>query len=470
MLHSKSSIRSLLVRAGFCLSVLLFLFYSLIAFFNRYQTDDLSFTAKINEMGIFAALKDFFINWEANFTTVILFFSLDFFQDKNLMFLNTGVLLSNLVCFYFLLLRINNKFNLFIRRSELFILSACFILVFYSSVRAEGGVIYWSTSQIAYFVPLNFLFLGLGFWLFEYGKASLFAASIFMFLFAHSRINYDASFIALYSFFYLIYIIKYKKIRWRLQIPFLAFLFGILTYLLIPGVYKRIAFHQVSGNYVSETQTLFYYLKSCLIGVTHFYKMAVFNPGFWFVFIVSFFCGNLFSDQLANSFSIGRKLSNVMILFTGFNIALLFHVIVVLLALKTPIGYGRVFVFIEMIWLFFLLLGGLMLGSVFQQMKVSRVMIVVIFISFFAWSLKKNITLLGDARNFAKLHDNRINYLMKLKATNNSNKVELEGLKGTYVFGYEDIQPEDTVTHIIPYPNYSVQKYYQLPFMVYLKK
>lgn len=469
MQHSKSNARLLLVITGLGVFLFIFLFYCFIAYYNRYQTDDLAFTAKINEMGFFAAIRDFFLNWEANLSSVLLFLFLDFFQDKNLLFLNGGIFLSNILCFWFLLSRLVNRNKIVLKKTEEFVIAAFIIALFYTSTRAGGGVIYWSTAQIAYFIPLNFLFIGLGYWIAAKEKQSIAAAAFFLFLFAHSRINYDASFAIVYAVFFILFFLQTKKINFRLQLPFLFFMVGVLTYLLVPGVYKRIAFHQEGSSAFAQPHTLFYYVRSSIIGIVHFYKMAVLNTSFWFVLAVAFFCGSLFVSFFNKLFTASVS-KRIILLIIAFNAALVMHVFIILFALKTPIGYGRVFVFIEFMWFILIILLGLFAGSKFKIVAFSKIMLIVIICIYLFFGWQKNLQALSDAKLFAKQHDERIEYLKQLKEKGSRSTVYLPALKGTEVFGYEDIQKEDTMTHIIPYPNYSLQQYYRLPFMVFLEK
>jgi len=197
--------------------------------------------------------------------------------------------------------------------------------------------------------------------------------------------------------------------------------------------------------------------------------MAITNIGFFFVFVFSFCCGSLFSAVLPNLFR-SFQIQKVIAIFCAFNFALFMHVIVILMALKTPIGYGRVFVFVEFLWLINLLFIGLVVGSRFKYFNVSKSSVVVVCYLFIMLMLYKNVNLLADAKLFAKQHDERIIFFEKLKILRNRSNIYVPSLKGKDVFGYEDIQQEDTVTHIIPYPNHSIHQYYQLPFKVFLDK
>lgn len=469
MLHLKSSMRRIILLTGAAFVALNFVFYCIFAYHNRYQTDDLAFTAKINELGLNEALKDFFLNWEANFTSIILFLLLNFFQDKNLLFLNGLIFLSNIFSLWFSVGRISKIFKIDLKNSESFVAASCIIVMLYVSVRAAGGVVYWSTAQIAYFIPLNFLFLAVGYWFSDGKGKSIAFASFFMFLFAHSRMNYVASFTAIYFYFTFLYFIQTRKFKLLLHLPFLFFLIGIVSYLLIPGVYKRITFHQNESLVITKPHTFFFYVKSLLIGIVHFYKMAVINIGFWFVFVISFCCGSMFSAVLPKLFRF-FQIKKIIFVLCAFNVALLMHVIVILVALKTPIGYGRVFVFVEFLWLIFLIFTGLVAGTSFKYVHVSKASAILFFCLFIFFTVNKNINLLADAKLFSKQHDQRIKYLKQLKRGNNRSKIFIPALEGKEVFSYEDIQLEDTVNHIIPYPNYSIQQYYRLPFSVFLKK
>jgi hypothetical protein len=460
---------NILYYIGIFFSLTVFVLYCLIASCNRYQTDDLYFSALINKDGLMSTLKFVFYNWEFNLISVLYYVCLQGFQDINLLYLNSPIYLSNVLCLWFMINKLLHLVNIQMKYNQTFVIAACFIAILYLSLRAGSGVTFWITAQIVYLIPLNFLLMGIAFWYSDERGISIPAACLFLFLFAHSRVNYDLCFFSVYVLLAIVRFFQSKKFSISAHLPFVFFLVGFFSYLIIPGCYRRFAFH--NGNDIDSSQVVsyFFYVKSIFIGVVHFYKMSISNLGFWFAFLVSFLAGmnyrTLVSDRIKANFR-----GWIVLFFVAFNVALLANILVTLIALKTPIGYGRIFVFLEFLFLSFIVLSGLMIGTFLNFRWKTKSLIFFAFLSVTCLIINKGATKLNTALMFVKQHDERIAKLDCLKRDNFRGKVYLSPLQGCDVLGYQDIGVEDTLTKITPYPNRSIQDYYSLPFQIFLKR
>lgn len=440
-------------------------FYSAIGYYNRFQTDDLSFASMINEYGFWQTVQNFYFNWEFNLTTILLFFVLDMSQHINLFFVTTGILLLNAICLYPLLRESFRFLSLPFEKWLTGLLALAIMCLHYLSNRAQGGVTYWITAQVAYAVPFCFLFLGL-FFSMRKGKLSLLLACTCLFLFAHSRLNYDASFSAIYMVFALYRYRLTREFDIKRHLPFICFLLGIITCILVPGTFKRFTVQGVTTT--GESLNFWLFIHGYWVALKHFASTFSHNLYWIICCILFFFVGTYFKGTFKSFYS--RFPGIIWFIITSALLALLANTIVTIVALKTPIGYGRIFFFLDFYFLlvFFFFFSWLGMYLKLQQFLLKNLLVgsISFLLVYVIVQGSKNKVL---AKNFAYSYDKRIRLLVA-----NNNKIRngkslyLNPLPSSGVLDIPEIGKEDTVTKFIPYTNYSLKKYYNLGFNVFL--
>lgn len=451
-----------------CSIVLLLCFgYIIIAFNNRYQFDDLGFFSTIRDHGIWKSFLIMYYSWETTYNTLLLFGLLKWVNKVPPYVFNIPILLINIYSFFLLLRTLFKSFRLNINFRDTLLLSALIIALTYFSCRAMGNVVYWVTGQIVYCLFLCFLFFGLHFWV----KKKFLLASIFMFLFGHTRINYDAIFLGLYAsyFLYTYYANKKIVIKWKDQIPFLFFLLGLISYVIIPGNYKRVDSFHLAGS--PQNLSVFIVIEGLLSAFKHLigtiflsWKQLIILP-----------IGVLLGFYLSNNDYLKKVLNGKFLIFCtlAFIIAYIGQSSVLLISIGSPVGYGRIFFFLELLlFLLFLLYGvyfGILLQSKFNPTTISFLIyglsfpILLVIGNFFYRNLEvTNI--------FAKAYDKRISYLEELKYINNADTIYLPPLPDSGVLKFMEILPEVQGQPLYPDDNAVYVRYYGLPFKLYLAK
>ena len=441
-------------------------FYLAIANYNQYYTDDLTFASNVNNLGLSAAIKDMYFHWEFNLNTILLLAGLDYFQDKNMVFANGSIFVLNIFSMYPLIKLLKKRYFNFVSSQFPALIAFFLICMLYASNRAEGGVIYWLTGQIAYSLPLSFLFLGLFFWLRSH-KYDMIYACILLFLFAHTRFNYVASFISMYAA-YIFILIKYKKPLFsKVHFPFVACLLGVATCFLVPGLYERMNFHN-ANSISSDKFTIISVLKGFIISIKHYFLTFMSNPYQVLLCVLAVCVGSIYKDQINISFSHARNI--VLFSFITFIAVLIAHTFVIMVGLKTPIGYGRVFFFVDLCFIVFIIIIFSSLGTLIKGSPIVNGSILIVTILLITGLvMQKGIINLIAAKEYSIAQNTRIAFLIELKKKQHVNDVFVDALPDPGILGITDLDVKDTVSLALSYPNYSLRKYYQLPFDVYLK-
>ena len=443
---------------------ILFFGYAFIALNNRFQFDDLYFSSEVSSQGIWPSFIKMYYYWETIYNSLLVFFLLKWINIIPAYIYNIAILICNICCFYFFLKTVVIKFQLGIGQSSVFILSALVMLLSYYSCRAEGNVVYWVTGQIVYCLLLCYLFLGLHFWI--RGKIAL--ASILMFLFAHSRLNYDAIFIGLYLGYILFvwYVKKTFQFSWKEIVPFLFFLLGVITYVIIPGNYKRAATitdpnPEVHLNLLTLFLGWFSALKHLTGIVLTSWKQIMIIP-----------IGVIVSFQFRNP-TLVKLISFRLVLFFSlvFLLCYIGQSTVMYIAIKTPVGYGRIFYLLELLLFSLFLLIGYKAGVESQSLvNPGKLSYLLIGSCVFIFSLI-SINLYNSYKTtlqFAKAYDSRINYLLVLKGKGNMEDIYVPTLPSSGFLNFMEISPADSSGKIND-NNSSYIKYFKLPFRFFIK-
>lgn len=447
------------------LAVLLSIGYILISFHTRYMFDDLGFSALVRDNGIWAAFKILYFSWETIYNTLVLFFLLKWNNYIPPYFYNISIFLLNIWCFYLLLKTIVRYHKIGITSKEMLLLAVLVISLTYFSGRARGYAVYWVTGQIVYCLFLSYLFLGLYFWI----KGRLFLASVFMFLFAHTRINYDAIFIGLYVGYIISYWYENNKLVFNLksQIPFLFFLFGIITYIIIPGNYVRL--HSIRGPDPSLQIGVLVIMKGWISAFKHMSGIVL---GSWKQLMI-LPIGLLIGFYFSNNASVQRFITPRFLLYytLTFIICYIGQSTVIYISLKTPVGYNRIFFFLEMLLFILMLLYG-MFAAFFLQSRLSPKIISPIggFV-FLAIIIPVSIDYYQSFKVtsvFAKAYDKRIQGLKDLRQHPPGKIVYVPKLPDSGVLEFMEIEPQSSNTTQLPDNNSVYVSYYNLPFKVYL--
>lgn len=451
----------------FFLAALFCMGYILISFNTRYMFDDLGLHSFVRDNGIWPAFKIMYFSWETIYNTLLLFFLLKWNNYIPPYVYNIAILLVNIYCFYLLLKTILNYYAVRITAKDILLVSALIIGITYFSGRARGFAVYWVTGQIVYCLFLSYFFLGLHFWI----KQKLLLASVFMFLFAHTRINYDAIFIGLYASYFLFSSYQNKKItiNWKAQIPFLFFLIGLVTYVIIPGNYKRL--DSIQGPDPNLHLTVLVIIKGWISAFKHLagnilmsWKQLIILP-----------IGLLLSFHLGDNLPLRKLISTRLLIYCSiaFIISYIGQSTVIYMALKTPVGYNRIFFFLELLLFILMLLYSFRIGMFLQSYigpkAITSLMYLISLPILFAIGLDyyKNYQVTSV---FAKAYDRRIQHLKEVKQTSSKENVYVPALPNSGVLEFMEIEPETDSSAKLPDNNAAYVRYYRLPFKIYLAK
>jgi len=451
----------------FSLTLILLIGYILIALNNRYQFDDFGLYCLVRENGFWKAFQINFFYWETTLNTIILFSLLKWINLFPPYVYSFVILLINTYCFFLLLKTIVKHYAVKMSSRDTLLISALVIALTYFSCRAMGNAVYWVTGQIFYCLFLSYLFLALHFWI----KKKLLLASVFMFLFAHTRINYDAIFLGLYASYFLFYWYTNKKIilNWKSQIPFLFFLVGLITYVIIPGNYRRLDSIHVAGP--EQPLSVILIMKGWISAFKHLAGILLSNWKQLIILPVGLLLGLYLGDNLnLKKLIIPRLLIYCSL---AFMISYIGQSTVVYIAIKTPVGYGRIFFLLEMLLFILILLYGIYFGILLQSFLAPKIIVPLIY----AMSITILLAVGFDhyknyriATVFAKAYDKRIQHLKQMKQMLRKENVYLTALPNSGVLEFEEISPETDNTGILPDNNAVYVRYYQLPFKIYLAK
>jgi Family of unknown function (DUF6056) len=451
----------------YCLVGLLCFGYILLAFNNRYQFDDLGFSAMVREEGIWKAFQNMYYYWETIYNTLLLFFLLKWTSYVSPYVYNIPILLINIYCLFLLLKTIFQYYAVEIRSRDVFLISSLVIAISYFSCRAMGNAVYWVTGQIVYCLFLSFLFLALHFWI----KQKFFLASVFMFLFAHTRINYDAIFLGLYVSYFLFYWYNNKKItfNWKTQIPLLFFLIGLITYVIIPGNYRRMDSIKVAGSVLPLSAINI--MKGWISAFKHLAGIFISSWKELIILPIGVILGLYLGDNLKLIKAITPRL--LIYCSLAFIISYIGQSTVIYIAIKTPVGYGRIFFFLEMLLFILILLYGIYFGILLQSYLAPKIIapliyvmsLIILFAVGFDYYKNYQITTV-----FAKAYDKRIQHLKEMKQTLTKENVYLTPLPNSEVLEFMEIAPESDSTAALPDNNAVYVRYYQLPFKIFLAK
>lgn len=458
MQKSKSHLFFILFAILFCMG------YILISFHNCYQSDDMGFVWVIRSTGgVWNAFKYNYASWETTYNSLLLFWIIKWTTILPPFVFNLLTFLINIISFYLFLKSLNDFYKFKISDSVVFVFSILIIGITYFACRASGNVVYWVTGQLAYCLFLSYLFLGLHFWI----KGKLLVASVCMFLFAHTRINYDAIFIALYTTYLLHELYKHKTIfkNWKRRLPFLFFVAGLITYIIIPGNYKRVeSVRQLNGE---NHLTIILLLKGWFWMFESVASTLLFNWKQLIIPLIGCLFGLYFQDNPRLKRIINIRLLIVFVF--GFILSCIAQSTIVNISIGQAIGYDRIFFFLDILLFILLLFLGLYFGIRIKLKSINSTLIymisflVLFSVGFFYYQNFKT------TRIFAKAYDNRINELLALKKRDNIQKIYLDRLPDSGVLQFMEISPEppDTTTYL--YDNIVYGHYYQLPFKIYLK-
>jgi len=447
------------------LIAIMFLGYSLVALNNRFQFDDLGFSALVRDHGLWNSFKSMYFSWETTYNTLILFFLLKWVNQIPPYAFNIPILLINVYCFSRLLKTIFQHYSIAISTKDILLIAALIILISYFSCRAAGNVVYWVTGQIVYCLFLCTLFLGLHFWI----KQKWFLASVCMFLFGHTRINYDSIFIALYAGYFFCYWYQNKKItiKWKAQIPLFFFLAGLLTYVIIPGNFKRV--HSFNVANPEQHLSVILIMKGWISAFKHLAGMVISS---WKQLII-LPTGLILGFYLADNLQLKKMITPQFLLYCSlvFILAYISQSTVIFIAIKTPVGYGRIFYFLEVLIFMLILLYGIYLGFMLQlhiSAKVTNLFVPVISIAILLAVSVEYYRNYAATLKFARAYDSRIESLVKMKKDERKDNVYLTPLPNSAILEFMEISPENDGA--ITDNNAVYVRYYQLPFSIYLRK
>ena len=441
--------------------------YILISFNNRYMFDDLGLNSLVRDYGIWTAFKIMYFSWETIYNTLVLFFLLKWNNYIPPYVYNISILLVNISCLYILLKTILKYYKVSINLSDILLLSALIISITYYSNRANGFAVYWVTGQVVYCLFLSYLFLGLHFWI----KGRLFLASVCLFLFAHTRINYDAIFIGLYASYFLSYWFENKKIvyNFKAQLPFLFFLLGIVTYVIIPGNYVRL--NSIQGPDPQLQLGVLVIMKGWISAFKHMAGIILASWKQLMILPIGLLVGFYLSDNLF----LKRFITTRFLLYCSltFIICYIGQSTVIYISLKTPVGYNRIFFFLELLLFILMLLYG-MFGAFFLQSRLPPKIIpplagLVFLAIFIPVSIDYYRSFLVTSE-FAKAYDKRIQTLKELSLHPPGKTVFVRKLPDSGVLEFMEIEPELDSTAKLPDNNAVYVRYYKLPFKLYLAK
>jgi len=290
-----------------------------------------------------------------------------------------------------------------------------------------------------------------------------------MFLFAHTRINYDAIFMSLYAGYFACHWYQNKKItiNWKLQIPLLFFFAGLITYIIIPGNFKRVDSFTVANP--GQHLSVIIVIKGWISAFKHLAGIIIMS---WKQLII-LPVGLILGLYLSKNFQLNKYITPRFLLYCSlvFVIAYISQSTVIFIAIKTPVGYGRIFYFLEILLFMLLLLYGVYFGFIFQlhvAAKTRNLLLPVISIAILlavAIDYYRNYSL---TRKFANAYDNRIESIVKSKKDERKDKAYLPPLPNSGILDFMEISPE---TNGDMSDNNAVYvRYYQLPFSIYLRK
>lgn len=449
------------------LALLLFFGYILLSFNNRFHSDDFRFFSFVRDNGIWKAFLNMYFSWETIYNTLVLFFLLKWINIVPPYIYNLSIFFINIYCFYLLLKSIFSYYVIQINSKKALLISVLVIGITYFSCRAMGNATYWVTGQIVYCLFLSYLFLGLHFWI----RQKFFLASLCMFLFAHSRLNYDVIFMGLYASFFVYSWYSRRKIifRWKSQIPFLFFLLGLITYLLIPGNYKRAAtIHTADPAFHLNA---FIIMKGWVTAFRHLAGNILLN---WKQLIV-LPTGVLLSFYIGKNARLQEIITPRLLLYCSlaFIISYIGQSTIIFIAIKTPVGYGRIFFFLELMLFILMLLYGMYIGirlASYLAPELTTALILILSVGLLfsiGFDYYKNYKITSV---FAKAYDKRIQLIVEMKRASRQENLYLTSLPYSGVFEFPDLSPELESDDSIPEINDTYIRYYQLPFKIYLAK
>ena len=447
----------------------LFLGYVAISFNSRYQFDDMAFSSMVKRQGVWNSFTTMYSNWETTYNTLFLFLLLKLVYYVQPFVFNISILIMNIFTFFLLLHAIGNRLKIELKKPDALMLASLVILIAYFACRAEGNAIFWVTGQIVYWLFLSFLFLGLYFW----QKRQLIVAGIFLFFFGHTRINYDAIFIALYFCYWISpYFIKYSlKFRFKEQIPFLFFIAGMLSYVIIPGNYVRV--ENFKGTHPFNNLNCEVFLSGWFVAMKHLIMKVLTS---WRQIII-LPIGIVLGFILKNNKCLYSRLNFRFVLLSSLSFLICYWAqsTVLIISIGTPVGYGRIFVFLELLLFVLFILWGLYLSFTFDKLmkdgKIKRVYVGVLIVC----SLTILISL-GDfifkniltTRQFARAYDQRIELLLHSNLAKNQILI-VNPLPASGIIKYMEISSEPE-NGKYPGNNAAYTNFYNLPFEIYLKK
>lgn len=451
----------------FGLTVLFITGYIMVSFHNRYQFDDLGLNALVRGNGVWKAFKYMYFSWETTYLSLIIFFLLQGVGIVVPSVFNISIFIVSILTFYLFLKSVIKRYFLEINGSKALLISGLVISILYFSCRAMGNVTYFVTGQIVYSLFLSFLFLGLYFWL----NQNFILASVCMFLFGHTRINYDAIFIGLYFSYYGLLWIKNKKLasKWTQHIPFMFFILGMITYIIVPGNYKRAEYFEI--NNPNQHLNILLFIKGWSVAfldlgyrIIHNWKQLIILP-----------IGIILGVYLYENEALKRVISLRFLLYCSFafSIAYLGQISILLIAIKTPIGYERIFFFLELLLFLLILLYGIYLGFWINSVTSTKFRIIIlssISITIFGaigFSFQKNYRV---TTVFAKAYDARIDYLIQQKQKGIRDDIYVPSLPASGMLMFEEMDVKSESSNLLPDNNAAYVNYYKLPFKIYVAK
>ena len=146
---------------------------------------------------------------------------------------------------------------------------------------------------------------------------------------------------------------------------------------------------------------------------------------------------------------------------------------VIYIAIKTPVGYGRIFFMLEMLLFILILLYGIYFGNLLQSHAGKAIVNPLIYITSVSILFAVAFSIYTSYQTtavFARAYDKRIQYLKDLKQTAVKGKVYVSALPSSGVLEFMEISPETDSLGTLPDNNAVYVKYYRLPFKLFLEK
>lgn len=282
-----------------------------ISYFNRVMQDDFFFYDRIKTFGITTSVADYYFHFEGAFASFFWVHLIAFINQYSttIFFVNLFNITVIFTSLFLLLTQILQKILPYysIRIPfNLCVLIITSVLYFQNDVIQQS--VFWFTGSTVYMATVSWLLLGIYF-LMKKGNMNFIFSSLFLFLFAGTRLHYALIELGILFYFLLWYFLEDKKINNRFIVVLIIAMAGFSIYLFAPGNY--------SGRFSSDEQNkllttpLTFYIKQITGSLVYYFYVHILKilPLLLLNFILAFILGltdvkNSFSKTVYLSFAI----------------------------------------------------------------------------------------------------------------------------------------------------------------------